>query len=113
MDLLENVLPAQRLQRESTTPKVDDDDSLSDTATRENLLINHGQRRSRGSDLNVANGDAANEDLVAGGAEEKEWRCSPRSCDWKKLLLITSLWWSYFLINGAHSMIGPFFPNEV
>ena len=47
------------------------------------------------------------------GLGEKEWRCSPSSWDWKKLLLITSLWWSYFLINGAHSMIAPFFPNEV
>ena len=39
--------------------------------------------------------------------------CTPSSWNWKKLLLITSLWWSYLLINGGHSMMSPFFPNEV
>ena len=80
---------------ESTT----DDDH---TTSRERLV--HGPNSS-------LQGDGAKDGLLSGA--EKEWRCSPSSWDWKKLLLVTSLWWSYFLINGAHSMIAPFFPNQV
>lgn len=40
-------------------------------------------------------------------------RCSPSRWNWKKIVLTSSLWWAYFLINGAHSMFAPFFPNEV
>ena len=45
--------------------------------------------------------------------ESNKWTCSPCSCDWKNFVLTACLWWSYVLINGGHSMIGPFFPNEV
>ena len=83
---------------ESTTLKSDDDHR---TSPRERLVP------SQSSNLQ---GDSVKGGLL--GAE-KERRCSPSSWDWKKLLLITSLWWAYFLINGAHSMIAPFFPNQV
>ena len=58
------------------------------------------------------NDQSAEEDGRAAGAR---WRYSPCSsaCDWKKISVTAFLWWSYFLINGAHSMIAPFFPNEV
>ena len=103
MELLDHsdVLSAtQQLQGDldSTTLKSDDDH----TTSRERLVP------SQSSNLQ---GDSVKDGLL--GSSKKEWRCSPSSWDWKKLLLITSLWWAYFLINGAHSMIGPFFPNQV
>lgn len=68
--------------------------------------------------LNSDNDTAAPEKTASpqeasGSEQDSEWRCSPSSWDWKKLLLTACLWWAYFLINGAHSMIAPFFPNEV
>ena len=89
---------------ESTSLQSDDDDH---TTSRERLVPS-----SPSSDLQEE-GESVKDSLLGAAEKEREWRCSPNSWDWKKLLLITTLWWAYFLINGAHSMIAPFFPNQV
>ena len=87
---------------------------LSDTAATESELT---LLNSPAAALNESSSPPAGDS--AGQGEEKSgrarWRYGPCSsdCDWKKMLLTISLWWAYFLINGAHSMIAPFFPNEV
>ena len=94
MELLEHTPSDATQQLQGDLESTTDDDR---TASRES------------SDLQ---GDGIKDGLLSRD-EKEEWRCSPSSWDWKKLLLITSLWWSHFLINGAHSVIGPFFPNQV
>lgn len=89
---------------ESTSLQSDDDDH---TTSRERLVPS-----SPSSDLREEE-ESVKDSLLGAAEKEGEWRCSPNSWDWKKLLLITTLWWAYFLINGAHSMIAPFFPNQV
>lgn len=108
MELLDHSNATQQLQGgdpESTTLQSDDDRTRT---SRERLVRPSNQS----SDFQ---GDSVKDGLLGPGEEEEKekWRCSPSSWDWKKLLLITCLWWAYFLINGAHSMIAPFFPNQV
>ena len=116
-----NLLPKTQplkgdLKLESTTtPKSDEDiDPAHPHATTarelERLVPSGSSIQNSAADLQ---GDSVKEGLLGGSDAEKEWRCSPSSWDWKKLLLLISLWWAYFLINGAHSMIAPFFPNQV
>ena len=87
---------------------------LSDTAATESELT---LLNSAAAALNESSSPPAGESTDQGEEQSGHagWRCGPCSsdCDWKKMLLTISLWWAYFLINGAHSMIAPFFPNAV